>query len=37
MQGNKKKYLEDCNDLNGECDDMLGLLCQETDGSKKCR
>ena len=32
---NKKLYLDNCTE--NECDDSLGLTCQNDDGLKKCK
>ena len=33
----KKKYNESCSFIDGECDESLGLRCQENDGIKNCQ
>ena len=33
---NKKTDAEPCSDVVDECDSSVGLLCQGTDGFKKC-
>jgi hypothetical protein len=33
----KKTYFESCRNINGECNNYLGLRCQEVNGIKNCQ